>query len=140
MLYNGNDYGRTGIGLAVWARKVEVEGFNDGKGRILTWVPFNRPPLVGNEFDYIRQAIGAMHISGIRSFHPKMPGLSGREDRGAESLLTPSCTAALEMTALLLNIQPGDEVIIPSFTFVSTANALSCEGPNPSSSISTAIP
>jgi len=94
-------------------------------------VPFNRPSLVGNEFDYIRQAIEAMHISGGGPFTRKCQAFLEEMVGVPKVLLTTSCTAALEMAALLLNIQPGDEVILPSFTFVSTANAFVLHGAKP---------
>ena len=86
-------------------------------------IPFNRPVLVGNELNYLQQAIASEHISGDGIFTKKCSSLLEQELGVPKVLLTTSCTHALEMTALLLNMQPGDEVIIPSFTFVSTVNA-----------------
>jgi dTDP-4-amino-4,6-dideoxygalactose transaminase len=97
----------------------------------LTYVPFNRPTLAGNEFDYIRQAIAAMHISGNGPFTQKCQAVLEKTMGVPKVLLTTSCTAALEMAALLLDIQPGDEIIVPSFTFVSTANAFVLRGARP---------
>ncbi len=86
-------------------------------------IPFNRPSMVGNEMEYIGQAIDAGHISGDGIFTKKCSQLLEQALGVPKVLLTTSCTHALEMFALLLNIGPGDEVLIPSFTFVSTVNA-----------------
>jgi len=94
-------------------------------------ITFNRPVLAGNELDYIRQAVDAMQISGDGVFTGRVAALL-RETLGVrEALLTPSCTAALEMCALLLDLGPGDEFIVPSFSFVSTANAFALRGARP---------
>lgn len=86
-------------------------------------IPFNRPALVGREIEYVQQAIAEGHISGGGSFTEKCQDLL-RDSLNAEAvILTTSGTHALEIAALLLDIAPGDEVIMPSFTFVSTANA-----------------
>tara|TARA_B100000315_G_C14555119_1_gene577747 strand:- start:88 stop:1233 length:1146 start_codon:yes stop_codon:yes gene_type:complete len=94
-------------------------------------IPFNRVDTQGNEWKYIRQAIERGHISGDGSFTHKCNSLLEKELSVNRSLLTTSCTHSLEMTALLLNIKPDDEVIIPSFTFVSTANAFVLRGAKP---------
>src|SRR6266436_1033790 len=94
-------------------------------------IPFNRAGLVGNEFRYIAQALEAGHISGDGRFTMKCQELLEKELGAGKALLTTSCTHALEMAALLLNIQSGDEVIVPSFTFVSTANAFVLRGAKP---------
>jgi dTDP-4-amino-4,6-dideoxygalactose transaminase len=94
-------------------------------------IPFNRPSLVGNELNYIQQAFAAEHISGDGVFTHKCSTILEQELGVPKVLLTTSCTHALEMFALLLNIQPGDEVIIPSFTFVSTVNAFVLRGAKP---------
>ncbi|HYG79944.1 MAG TPA: dTDP-4-amino-4,6-dideoxygalactose transaminase [Pyrinomonadaceae bacterium] len=94
-------------------------------------IPFNQPSTAGNEFDYIRQAISDWHLSGDGSFTKKCHALFERELGVAKALLTTSCTHALEMAALLLDTKPGDEVIVPSFTFVSTANAFVLRGARP---------
>jgi dTDP-4-amino-4,6-dideoxygalactose transaminase len=87
--------------------------------------------VVGKEFDYIRQAIDGMHISGDGLFTKKCHALLEQILGVPKALLTTSCTHALEMAALLLGIQPGDEVIVPSFTFVSTVNAFVLAGARP---------
>ncbi len=97
----------------------------------MSYIPFNRPAIVGREFDYIRQAIEKMHISGDGLFTKKCHILIEQLLGVPKALLTTSCTHALEMAALLLNIKPGDEVIIPSFTFVSTVNAFVLFGARP---------
>jgi dTDP-4-amino-4,6-dideoxygalactose transaminase len=94
-------------------------------------IPFNRPCFAGNEQAYIAQAIGNGHISGDGAFTAKCRILLEEELGSARALLTTSCTHALEMAALLLDIQPGDEVIVPAFTFVSTINAFALRGARP---------
>jgi dTDP-4-amino-4,6-dideoxygalactose transaminase len=94
-------------------------------------VPFNRFCKVGTEFAYIQQAIDAMQISGDGRFTALCHQILEKGVGAKKALLTTSCTHALEMAALLLDIQPGDEVIIPSFTFVSTANAFVLRGARP---------
>jgi dTDP-4-amino-4,6-dideoxygalactose transaminase len=94
-------------------------------------IPFNRAGLVGNEFRYIAQALEIGHISGDGRFTKKCHELLEKELGAGKALLTTSCTHALEMAALLLDVQPGDEVIVPSFTFVSTANAFALRGARP---------
>jgi dTDP-4-amino-4,6-dideoxygalactose transaminase len=96
-----------------------------------TRIPFNRAQLVGNEFHYIFQALEAGHISGDGQFTRNCHELLEKELGVAKALLTTSCTHALEMAALLLDIAPGDEVIVPSFTFVSTVNAFVLRGARP---------
>lgn len=91
-------------------------------------IPFNRASLAGTEFDYIAEAIRDGHISGDGAFTRKSAELLQSALGVSRVLLTTSCTHALEMCALLLDIQPGDEVIVPSFTFVSTANAFALRG------------
>jgi dTDP-4-amino-4,6-dideoxygalactose transaminase len=94
-------------------------------------IPFNRPSLVGTEYDYMKQAINNGRLSGDGRF-TKLCHTYLEQTLGAvKVLLTTSCTHALEMVALLLDIQPGDEVILPSFTFVSTANAFVLRGARP---------
>ena len=91
-------------------------------------VSFNKPYLTGRELDYIRQAHENMHLSGDGPFTKRCQAwLKERIGAGAV-LLTHSCTAALEMAAILLDFGPGDEVVMPSFTFVSTANAVVLRG------------
>jgi len=97
----------------------------------MTRIPFNRAALVGNEFDYIQQAITEMHLSGDGPFTRKCHAELERLIGASKALLTTSCTHALEMSAILLDIQPGDEVILPDFTFVSTVNAFVLRGARP---------
>ncbi|HRQ22505.1 MAG TPA: dTDP-4-amino-4,6-dideoxygalactose transaminase, partial [Anaerolineales bacterium] len=94
-------------------------------------VDFNRPILVGNEFEYMRQAVENAHLSGDGPFTKKCHAFLENELGVKKALLTTSCTHALEMSAILLDIQPGDEVIIPDFTFVSTVNAFVLRGAKP---------
>ena len=94
-------------------------------------IPFNQPTIVGKELYYISQAILNGHSSGDGGFTKKCHTLLEDELGVPRVLLTTSCTHALEMCALLLDIQPGDEVIVPSFTFVSTVNAFVLRGARP---------
>lgn len=94
-------------------------------------VDFNRPVVVGKEFKYMKQAIENGHISGDGPFTKKCHKFLEKELGVQKALLTTSCTHALEMAAILLDIQPGDEVIIPDFTFVSTVNAFILRGAKP---------
>ena len=94
-------------------------------------VDFNRPVTVGNEFEYMRQAVDNAHISGDGMFSKKCHAFLEQELGVAKALLTTSCTHALEMAAILLDIQPGSEVVIPDFTFVSSINAFVLRGARP---------
>lgn len=91
-------------------------------------IPFNRPPVTGNEDLYIHQALKGSKLSGDGPYGKKCQDWFEEDLDTKKALLTPSCTAALEMAAILINIQPGDEVIMPSYTFVSTANAFVLRG------------
>lgn len=92
--------------------------------------PFNKPYLSGNEASYIEQAVRSGKISGDGEFTKKCHRFFEERFGFGKVLMTTSCTDALEMAAILINIQPGDEVIMPSFTFVSTANAFVLRGAN----------
>lgn len=94
-------------------------------------IPFNKPFIVGKELYYIAQAVLEGHIAGDGFFTRKCHQLLEEKFLTEKVLLTHSCTAALEIAALLCDIQPGDEVILPSFTFVSTANAFCLRGAKP---------
>lgn len=94
-------------------------------------IPFNQPCFVGGEQTYMADAIQSGHASGNGPYTKKCQALLEQELGVSKVLLTTSCTDALEMSALLLDIQPGDEVIVPSFTFVSTANAFVLRGARP---------
>src|SRR5919202_910916 len=94
-------------------------------------IPFNRPCLAGNELRYIAETIANGHVSGDGLFTRKCHAFFEQVLGVSTALLTTSCTHALEMATLLLNIQPGDEVIFPSFTFVSTVNAFVLRGAYP---------
>lgn len=91
-------------------------------------IPFNKPYLTGKELDYIRQAHEMGHLSGDGEFTKRCHTWLENEFECEKALLTHSCTGALEMAAMLTNIGPGDEVIMPSYTFVSTANAFVLRG------------
>lgn len=94
-------------------------------------IPFNKPYAQGNELKYMSAAIASGHLSGDGAFTKKCHALLKEMLGVPQVLLTTSCTHALEMSALLLDIQPGDEVIIPDFTFVSTVNAFVLRGAKP---------
>ena len=94
-------------------------------------IPFNRPYLADREREYMIRAVESGHTSGDGPFTRRAGDLVSALVGGGTTLLTTSCTHALEMTALLLDLKPGDEVILPSFTFVSTANAYVLRGAVP---------
>jgi len=94
-------------------------------------IPFNKPCLAGPEFDYMAQALAQGKISGDGAFTRRCHALLEAALGAPRVLLTTSCTHALEMAALLLDTQPGDEVIVPSFTFVSAINAFVLRGARP---------
>ncbi len=94
-------------------------------------VDFNRPALMGNELSYIQEAIENRHISGDGGFTRRCQEYLQAALGVPRALLATNCTHALEMAALLLDIRPGDEVIVPSFTFVSTINAFALRGAKP---------
>lgn len=94
-------------------------------------IPFNKPFIIGKELDYLAQSVLSGHIAGDGLFTKKCHLLMEKEFRARKILLTTSCTTALEMAAILCEVGPGDEVILPSFTFVSTANAFYLRGAKP---------
>ncbi len=94
-------------------------------------IPFNRPYYTGKEKQYIQSALETAKLSGDGAFTKACNGLLEGELGVKKVLITTSCTHALEMSAILINIQKGDEVIIPSFTFVSTVNAFVLRGAKP---------
>lgn len=94
-------------------------------------IPFNKPHLTGREHAYMAEAVSNGHISGDGSFTKRCHTLLEQSLGVPKALLTTSCTHALEMAAILLDLQPGDEVIVPSFTFVSTVNAFVLRGAKP---------
>ncbi len=94
-------------------------------------ISFNRPTFVGKEFEYMQQALQNDHISGDGPFSKRSHDLLEQVLGVPKVLLTTSCTHALEMSALLLDLKDGDEVIVPSFTFVSTINAFVLRGAKP---------
>ncbi|MCF7355395.1 dTDP-4-amino-4,6-dideoxygalactose transaminase [Vibrio sp. CK2-1] len=91
-------------------------------------IPFNRPPYCGNEDKFVIEAMRSEKMCGDGKFTHLCQNWFERKFLCPKTLLTPSCTAALEMAAILVDIQPGDEVIMPSYTFVSTANAFVLRG------------
>lgn len=91
-------------------------------------IPFNKPYLIGKELEYIQDAVSSKKLSGNGKYTQLCHQFFESRYHFKKCLLTTSCTDALEMAALLIDIQPGDEVIVPSFTFVSTANAFLLRG------------
>ncbi len=91
-------------------------------------IPFNLPTVTGNELKYIQQCLASKQISGEGDFTKKCQNWFEEKLQCKRALLTPSCTHALEMAAILIDTKPGDEIIMPSFTFVSTANAFAMRG------------
>ena len=91
-------------------------------------IPFNKPPFVGLEFDYIKQAVESGKICGDGTYNLLCHKWLEEHTGAVKALMTTSCTHALEMSARLCNIGPGDEVVMPSFTFVSTADAFVSQG------------
>ena len=94
-------------------------------------IPFNRPAVGHTELEYLKQALASGHLSGDGAFTARCSALLEARTGSARALLTHSCTAALEMAALLARVGPGDEIIMPSYTFVSTANAFVLRGAAP---------
>ncbi|MGO4442768.1 dTDP-4-amino-4,6-dideoxygalactose transaminase [Mycobacterium sp. 2YAF39] len=94
-------------------------------------IPFNKPAVVGSELTYVGQAVAGGHASGDGPFTKRAQAMLEKTFDAKRVLLTTSCTSALELAALLCNLQPGDEVIVPSYTFVSTANAFVLRGARP---------
>jgi dTDP-4-amino-4,6-dideoxygalactose transaminase len=94
-------------------------------------IPFNKPCIVGAELLYVGQAVAGGHASGDGPFTKRVEKLMQKQFGAPRVLLTTSCTAALEMAALLCDLEPGDEVILPSYTFVATANAVVLRGARP---------
>lgn len=103
-------------------------GWNSFKDKISYMIPFNKPYLTGKENDYIIEAVNSGKISGNGLFTKKCQDFFESKYRFKKVLLTTSCTDALEMAAMLANIKEGDEVIVPSYTFVSTAIAFVRQG------------
>ena len=91
-------------------------------------IPFNAPPIVGTEIEYMQSAMNSGKLCGDGGFTRRCQQWMEQRFGSKKVLLTPSCTASLEMAALLIDLQPGDEVIMPSYTFVSTANAFVLRG------------
>ncbi|MEA5101855.1 dTDP-4-amino-4,6-dideoxygalactose transaminase [Pantoea sp. S18] len=91
-------------------------------------IPFNAPPIVGSEVEYMQSAMASGKLCGDGGFTRRCQQWMEQHFGSKKVLLTPSCTASLEMAALLIDLQPGDEVIMPSYTFVSTSNAFVLRG------------
>src|SRR5690606_13350575 len=91
-------------------------------------IPFNKPFVSGQELEYISQAVGRGELAADGHFTKACAALIKEQFGAHKVLMTPSCTAALEMAALLCDVGPGDEVIVPSYTFVSTVNAFVLRG------------
>jgi len=96
-----------------------------------SFIPFNRPYLTGREFEYMREAANSGQLAGDGPFTRRCHTWLERTVGCRRALLTHSCTGALEMAALLAEVGPGDEIVMPSYTFVSTANAFALRGATP---------
>jgi dTDP-4-amino-4,6-dideoxygalactose transaminase len=94
-------------------------------------IPFNKPSVVGSELTYVGEAVAGGHASGDGPFTKRAQAILEKSFGAQRIMLTTSCTSALELAALLCDLQPGDEVIVPSYTFVSTANAFVLRGAKP---------
>ncbi|MCB9882151.1 MAG: dTDP-4-amino-4,6-dideoxygalactose transaminase [Planctomycetes bacterium] len=94
-------------------------------------IPFNRPFLAGRELEYVEDAVRSGHLAGNGSYTRRCEAFLEQRYGVARALLTPSATSALELAGLILDWKPGDEVLLPSFTFVSTANAVALRGATP---------
>lgn len=94
-------------------------------------IPFNKPACLGHEMEYVNESLATQHISGDGEYSKRCHSFLEDSLGVRKALLTTSCTHALEMAALLLQIRPGDEVIVPSFTFVSSVNAFALRGAKP---------
>ncbi len=94
-------------------------------------IPFNKPACLGHEMEYVSKSLATQHISGDGEYSKRCHSFLEDSLGVRKALLTTSCTHALEMAALLLQIRPGDEVIVPSFTFVSSVNAFALRGAKP---------
>lgn len=92
------------------------------------YIPFNRPPCTGNEEYHVLKAMQSGHLSGDGEYSRKCESWFDGNYSTKKAFLTPSCTQALEMAAILIDVKPGDEIIMPSYTFVSTANAFVVRG------------
>ena len=109
--------------------RLSIGGGPEKRGQVN--IPFNRPYMTGRELGYIAEAHQAGHLAGNGAFTQRCQDWLQNKLGVPRAFLTTSCTDALEMAALLLDLQPGDEVIMPSFTFVSTANAFALRGAVP---------
>ena len=94
-----------------------------GRGEFRHMIPFNRPTIAPRQIEYVVDAFASHHLAGDGTFTKRTTEKLSQLHNDSTVLLTTSCTAALELSAMLLDLQPGDEVIVPSFTFVSSANA-----------------
>jgi dTDP-4-amino-4,6-dideoxygalactose transaminase len=94
-------------------------------------IPFNRPAIAGPELNYIQEVLEGRHLAGDGTFTKRCHKWLEQTTGAGTALLTHSCTAALEMAAILCGLEPGDEVVMPSYTFVSTANAVVLRGAVP---------
>jgi dTDP-4-amino-4,6-dideoxygalactose transaminase len=109
--------------LRSWAAKMRAPDFPN-KTVAAMRIPFNKPYPTGKELAYISEAMAAGHLSGDGMFSSRCQRWLEQTLACPMALLVPSCTAALEMAAILCELEAGDEVIMPAFTFSSTANAV----------------
>ncbi len=99
--------------------------------KTITKIPFNKPSFAGNELNYVNESVLNGHISGDGKFTKKCHGFLEKQFDTKKVLLTTSCTHALESASILINLKEGDEIIVPSYTFVSTVNAFMLRGATP---------
>jgi dTDP-4-amino-4,6-dideoxygalactose transaminase len=106
----------------------EATELTDPAADELPEIPFNRPAIEGRELEYVQEAIRDGHTSAGGAFAARTSKLLAEHTGAEEALMTTSCTTALELSAMLLDLQPGDTVIVPSFTFTTTALAFARQG------------
>ncbi|WP_154696665.1 aminotransferase class I/II-fold pyridoxal phosphate-dependent enzyme, partial [Clostridium botulinum] len=94
-------------------------------------IPFNKVYTTNNEIEYIKDAINRKHVSGDGYYTKKVANFMEQKFNTKKALMTTSCSSALDIAAILLNLKEGDEVIMPSYTFVSTANSVVLRGAKP---------
>lgn len=130
MTYIPSEYSAQGLN-PVFGKLASNVALGGNSNQTLSKIPFNRLFTIGKELEYISKAIASGHIAGDGEFTKKCQSWLQHRIGCQLALMTHSCTAALEMAAILADIQPGDEVIMPSYTFVSTANAFVLRGAVP---------
>ncbi len=121
----------SGLRIPQVVQKLEISEHTLHRSKLDGEIPFNRPLVLGKEIDYISQALSYRKLTGDGHFVSACSRLLEERFGIHKVLMTPSCTAALEMAAMLCGLESGDEVIVPSYTFVSTANSVVRAGASP---------